>query len=147
MYKLKLVREYLEDSVKEYPAKNPAEVREFLVKNCFTPETSWTESLWLLTVDGKANIVSKTLLSTGGVNNVIIDTRVVVKYALDAMAGAVIIAHNHPSGNALPSASDIQQTDKLRKALALFDIKMLDHIIVSDKDYFSFTDENLVKTA
>lgn len=147
MYKLKLVREYLEDSVKEYPAKNPAEVREFLVKNCFTPETSWTESLWLLTVDGKGNIVSKTMLSTGGVNSVIIDTRVVVKYALDAMSSAVIIAHNHPSGSALPSASDIQQTDKLRKALALFDIKMLDHVIVSDKDYFSFTDENLVKTA
>jgi DNA repair protein RadC len=65
----------------------------------------------------------------------------VFKAALDARAAAVIAVHNHPSGNLQPSVADVELTEKLRKAGQLLDIPLLDHLIVSERGYYSFADE------
>lgn len=80
-------------------------------------------------------------ISFGGLSSTIIDARAVVKKALDCNAAGVILFHNHPSGNPTPSTSDLKQTDGVRKCLSVFEIKLLDHIIISDSCFFSFADE------
>ena len=147
MYKLKLVREFLEEPAPKFPANNPVAVQKYLRENCFPEKESWTESLWLLTLDTQARITSRTMLSTGGVDKVIIDPRVVVKYALDTMSPAVVIAHNHPVGSSRPSVADINQTAKLKKALDFFNITLLDHIIIARDDFYSFSEEKLTNYA
>lgn len=80
-------------------------------------------------------------ISEGGLNATLIDNRKVVKAALDAKADAVILVHNHPSGNLHPGKADIEATDGLRQCLKLFDMHLLDHIILSEDGFFSFADE------
>ena len=75
-------------------------------------------------------------LTRGGLSGSIIDTRVILQYAIKANAHAVILAHNHPSGNLEPSEADIKITERLREALELVDIKLLDHLILNqDENY------------
>jgi DNA repair protein RadC len=81
------------------------------------------------------------LVSTGSVNKVIVDLRGIATAALKAGARAVILCHNHPSGNPQPSGSDRDQTDNLRQALSLLDIELLDHIVLGEDKYFSFAEE------
>ena len=70
-----------------------------------------------------------------------IDHRRIIKEALLCNATAIILFHNHPSGNPAPSASDMNETNKLKKACDIFDISLLDHIILSDNSYYSFAEE------
>lgn len=80
-------------------------------------------------------------VSEGGLNSTIIDQRKIVKAALDANADGVILVHNHPSGVPQPGQADLKQTEALKKALELFNIKLLDHIILAEGSYFSFADD------
>lgn len=81
----------------------------------------------------------------GGISGVVADVRIIVSAALKLLASGVVISHNHPSGNLEPSKEDRQTTVKLRDALELFDIKLLDHVLVSpDFRYFSFTNEGML---
>ena len=72
-----------------------------------------------------------------------VDTRKIVRTALDENASFVILFHNHPSGDPSPSKADIAETHKLQKALQVFDLKLTDHIIVSDAKFFSFSEEKI----
>jgi DNA repair protein RadC len=74
----------------------------------------------------------------------IVDVRIILKQALEHSATAILLAHNHPSGMLKPSISDKQLTQKLKLASESLDIKVLDHIIVTEKSYFSFADESLL---
>jgi DNA repair protein RadC len=80
-------------------------------------------------------------ISTGGISATTVDPRIVAKYAIDTLSSAVILAHNHPSGNIRPSEGDKQITKTLKSALILFDIKVLDHLIITEKSHFSFADD------
>ena len=71
----------------------------------------------------------------------------IIRKAIDRKASAMILVHNHPSGNALPSAADIEMTKMLNKALKICDISLLDHIIIAKSSYYSFADENLQSLA
>jgi DNA repair protein RadC len=97
------------------------------------------------------NIANKTIgyakISQGGVNFTVIDNKIIAKYAIDALATSVIVAHNHPSGNLTPSKNDLDLTTKLRNGLELLDIKLLDHLILTsgeDKKYASLADEGFM---
>ncbi len=81
------------------------------------------------------------IISRGGLTQTVADPRVIVKKALDANARSIIICHNHPSGNLTPSKSDETITLQIKQAALLFDIKLLDHLIVSEDGYYSFADE------
>lgn len=99
------------------------------------------EELWALFLNGNNELISGEMLTKGTLSYTPIDARTILKKALLANATAVIIAHNHPSGNPRPSASDLHETERVRAACKLLDIELIDHIILSAKLYFSFADE------
>jgi DNA repair protein RadC len=70
--------------------------------------------------------------------------RLILKSAVEHLASSIVLAHNHPSGNLQPSKEDINLTQKVKQAAALFDIQVIDHIIVGDANYYSFADEGLL---
>lgn len=84
------------------------------------------------------------IISQGGLTGTVADPRLIIKKALEEDAVSLIICHNHPSGSLHPSKQDEELTIKVRDAARLFDIKLLDHIIVSEEGYFSFADKGLV---
>lgn len=84
-------------------------------------------------------------VSTGGITGTLVDLRIVFAVILKSLSCAVILAHNHPSGTLRPSEADKRLTEKIKKAAVLFDVKVLDHIIITcDGDFFSFSDQGLL---
>jgi DNA repair protein RadC len=83
-------------------------------------------------------------VSRGGISGTITDIRIIFQVAVKSNASAIILSHNHPSGNLQPSDADKQITTKIVEAGKLFDISVLDHVILSEDSYFSFADENLL---
>ena len=88
--------------------------------------------------------MEKVKISQGGVSGTITDIRIILQSAFSKLASAMILAHNHPSGNLKPSEADLKITKKIKDAAKLMDIAVLDHIIVGDESYLSFADENLL---
>ena len=84
------------------------------------------------------------IVSEGGITGTIADPRVILKKALEENAVSLILCHNHPSGSLKPSRQDEEITKKIKEAAKYFDIKVLDHIIVSETGYFSFADEGIL---
>jgi DNA repair protein RadC len=84
------------------------------------------------------------IISEGGITGTVADPRIILKKALEENAVSIILCHNHPSGSLKPSRADEQLTSKISQAVSLLDIKLLDHIIVSENGYFSFADEGLL---
>ena len=102
------------------------------------------EEFWMMTLN-RANIpISKYLISKGGLSQTVVDVKLIMKHALDDLATSIIISHNHPSGNLNPSESDKIITDKIKAAAKLLDLTLLDHLIITDENYFSFADNGLV---
>lgn len=101
------------------------------------------ESVYVLTLKG-GNVTGWVKLSCGGMTKTIIDVRLLCKIAIDSLCDAVIIAHNHPSGQLIPSDADKHMTQKTREALDMFDIDLLDHIILTENGYFAFSEHNLL---
>ena len=102
------------------------------------------EEFWVLFLNNSNKILAKTQLSKGGMTSTIVDVRIVMKQALGHSAIAIVLVHNHPSGALIPSKSDNRLTKKFKLAAESLDIKVLDHIIVTEKNYFSFADERLI---
>ena len=84
------------------------------------------------------------IISRGGITGTVADPRLILKKALEEGATSIVLSHNHPSGNLRPSKADEEITAKIKLAAGYFDIKVLDHIIVSDEGYYSFADEGLI---
>ena len=102
------------------------------------------EEFWVLLLNRANEVFARERLSTGGMAGTVVDVKMVSKSVLDARAAALIAVHNHPSGNLQPSQADVDLTKKLKQAGALLEIPLLDHLIVSERGYFSFADEGLV---
>ena len=102
------------------------------------------EEFWLLMLNRANRVLGKYKVSQGGLSGTVIDTRIILKKALDNLASSIIVCHNHPSGNKQPSDADVKITRKLKKAAEMLEIKLLDHVIIADKSYFSFADEGLI---
>lgn len=101
------------------------------------------EEFWIIYLNNSNKILSKSQLSKGGITGTLVDVRLVFKMALEIGATALILCHNHPSGTLIPSDADKQITKKLKQAGESLDIKVLDHLIVTDLNYFSFADEGI----
>lgn len=102
------------------------------------------EEFWLITLNRANKPLGKHFLSKGGITATVVDIRLLVKHAIDVLAVGVILVHNHPSGNLKPSEQDRQLTKKVKDALSLLEISLLDHIIIGNNNYFSFADEHLL---
>lgn len=83
-------------------------------------------------------------LSKGGISSSIIDVKIILSIVLKTLASGIIIVHNHPSGNLTPSKFDLDVTQKLKSACDLMDVALLDHLIISKENYFSFADDGLL---
>lgn len=103
------------------------------------------EEFWLLMLNRANRVLGRFKVSQGGLSGTVIDTRIIMKKALDNLASSIIVCHNHPSGNTQPSDADVKITEKLKKASEMLEIKLLDHVIIADKAYFSFADEGLIQ--
>lgn len=101
------------------------------------------EEFWVVFLNNSSKIIDKLKISQGGLSGTVIDVRLIMKAAIEKLASSIILCHNHPSGNLKPSKNDIEITKKMREAGKILDIKVLDHIIVTDESYFSFGDEGL----
>ncbi|NJY63139.1 DNA repair protein RadC [Salinimicrobium sp. CDJ15-81-2] len=102
------------------------------------------EEFWILYLNNSNKVIQELPLSKGGITGTLVDIRIAYKQALQLGATATILVHNHPSGNLNPSAADKQLTNKFKIAGESLDIKVLDHVIVTEKSYFSFADEGLL---
>ncbi len=102
------------------------------------------EEFWIVFLNRANHVIGKERMSVGGLESTTVDTKAVLRRALDRKASGVIMVHNHPSGSALPGRADITQTDLIRKALRVCDIQLLDHVVVADGGWYSFADETLV---
>lgn len=98
------------------------------------------EEFWALLLNKANKVIEKVRVSQGGVAGTVVDVKIIIKSAVEKLASSIIIAHNHPSGNPKPSDKDISITKKLKEAGNLLDISLLDHIIITDNECYSFAD-------
>ena len=101
------------------------------------------EEFWIVYLNNSNKVISKSQLSKGGITGTLVDVRLVFKTALEMGATGLILCHNHPSGTLIPSDADKQITRKLKLAGDSLEIKVLDHLIVTETNYFSFVDEGI----
>ncbi|MBP6180922.1 DNA repair protein RadC [Flavobacterium sp.] len=101
------------------------------------------EEFWIVYLNNSNKVISKSQLSKGGITGTLVDVRLVFKTALEMGATGLILCHNHPSGTLIPSDADKQITRKLKLAGDSLEIKILDHLIVTETNYFSFVDEGI----
>lgn len=102
------------------------------------------EEFWILFLNRSNKVINRMKLSQGGISGTVTDVRIVMKQAIECLASGIIVCHNHPSGNLTPSESDTRITQKIKEAGNLMDIQLLDHLIISDKDYYSFADNGML---
>lgn len=102
------------------------------------------EEFWILFLNNANNIIETYKQSQGGITGTVVDIRLIFKKAVQLHSVGLIICHNHPSGKLNPSVADKQLTEKINNAAKILDIKLLDHIIITENDYFSFADEGLL---
>jgi len=102
------------------------------------------EEFWILYLNNSNKVIQKNQLSKGGITGTLVDVRLVLKNALEVGATALILCHNHPSGTLKPSQTDKDITQKLKIAAQSLDIKVIDHLIVTEKAYFSFADDGIL---
>lgn len=102
------------------------------------------EEFWIVYLNNSNKVIQKNQLSKGGITGTLVDVRLALKTALEVSATAIILVHNHPSGTLKPSQADKDLTTKLKTAGQSLDIKVLDHLIITENAYFSFADENLI---
>ncbi len=100
------------------------------------------EEFWILLLNRAGRVIGREQISLGGVAGTVVDAKIVFRKAIESMASSLILVHNHPSGNLQPSQQDINLTQKLKKAGETLDIAVLDHLIITERGYFSFADEN-----
>ena len=102
------------------------------------------EEFWIIYLNNSNKVLQKNQLSKGGITGTLVDVRLALKTALEVGAVGIILTHNHPSGTLKPSEADKQITKKLKNAGENLDIKVLDHLIITENAYFSFADEGML---
>jgi DNA repair protein RadC len=102
------------------------------------------EECWVLYLTSSNRLIERQRLSQGGVQATVVDHRLIIKRALELLATQLIMVHNHPSGSPEPSTADKELTKKVKSAAALFDIRLLDHVIISREGNFSFHREGIL---
>ncbi|MBB6002470.1 RadC family protein [Arcicella rosea] len=102
------------------------------------------EEFWIILLNRANDVIKCEKVSSGGVSGTIADPKMIFKIALEHLASGIILAHNHPSGNLNPSQADKDLTQKLKAAGNSLDISVLDHLIFTDKKYYSFADEGVM---
>lgn len=113
-----------------------------ILRKCYNEDTFFIQEQFIVLMLNQSNkVLGFYPLSNGGLTSTIVDLRLIFTTAIQTLATSIIISHNHPSGNFKPSTQDKAITKKIKEAGELLDIKLLDHIILTDETYYSFGDE------
>lgn len=102
------------------------------------------EEFWIVAINNASRIIKKVQVSVGGIDQTSADVRLIMRVLIDTGASQFAAVHNHPSGNPKPSNDDRKLTEQLKKAVEIFNIRMMDHVIVTDNGYYSFCDEGML---
>lgn len=110
----------------------------------YADDLSIYESSFIMLLNRCYRVIGWVKIGQGGVASTVVDVKLICKYAIDSLASGVILVHNHPSGDKKPSTIDERLTKDVRNSLELFQCKLLDHIILTEDDYYSFTDNGML---
>ena len=138
-----LARRWFSDDGTSRPRKmaSPDEVFKMMYPKLRGLET---EECWVIYLNNANLCLGKERISTGGVDSTVLDSKVILRRACEKKATGVILVHNHPSGNAMPSVADINRTRAIQKALKACDMSLVDHVVIGSRNFYSFSDETLV---
>jgi DNA repair protein RadC len=114
------------------------------IKQFYQGDIEIYESFFLLLLNNNNQTIGYAKISQGGVTSTVVDVKIIAKYVVDSLATGIILAHNHPSGNLNPSSADISITSKVKEAMKLFDVAVLDHIILTADSFYSFANNGLM---
>jgi DNA repair protein RadC len=115
------------------------------VLNFYHQDIELYESFFILLLNKANRTIGFAKISQGGQAGTVVDIQIILKYMIDTLSTGIIIIHNHPSGNTLPSKADKNLTQKIKEAVKLFDCSLLDHLIITpENNYLSFADEGII---
>ncbi|AMA49979.1 JAB domain-containing protein [Flavobacterium covae] len=120
------------------------EVYNFILSKWNTDVIEFQEECKIILFNRANYVLGIYDLSKGGISGSIVDIRIILSVALKCNASSIILVHNHPSGNMKPSEADKKITSKLKKACDLLEIYLLDHLIISNQDYYSFAQNGIL---
>lgn len=103
------------------------------------------EECWALYLASSGRVLERMRISQGGVQATVVDCKLIIKRALELLAVQIVLVHNHPSGNTQPSQQDLALTERVSEASKLFDIRLLDHVIIAKGAHFSFRGEGIIR--
>ena len=110
----------------------------------FKRNIEFKELFYAIYLNQNNKALSVLKISEGGTSSTVVDVKIILQGAISQNATGIILCHNHPSGNPNPSTADIKLTKKIGKACDLFDIRLLEHLIITSEDYYSFTSERII---
>ena len=113
-----------------------------VIKQFYHDDILLYESVFILLLDNSLYTIGYVKISQGGVARTVVDPILIAKYAIDTLAKCVVLAHNHPSGTLIASEADKELTKKIKEGLNLFNIQLIDHLILSADEYMSLADES-----
>ena len=111
-----------------------------VIRKFYFDDINIYESFFILLLNRANNTTGFAKISQGGTAGTVVDIKIIAKYAVESLSSAVIICHNHPSGDKRTSDADVNSTRRIKDALLLLDIKLIDHIIITENDFYSFAD-------
>ena len=141
--KMRIVYSRNQDAKDRPKIKGSRDVYDWF-RRIWSSQIDTREEMYVLYLNRNNQILGYHQLSMGGINGTVADVRLLYSVALKSLASAVILAHNHPSGNLQPSNADIELTNNFKKAGELLNINLLDHLIISTDSYYSFADEGML---
>jgi DNA repair protein RadC len=139
---LEIGRRRASQEIPEKPTISKSQDAYLILKNHLSDLR--TEEFWAIFLNQSNKVIHIAQLTQGGINQAIVDIRILFKTALDHFSTGIIISHNHPSGNLKPSKEDLDITKKIKEAGNMLNIQLLDHLIITQNSYLSFSDEGLL---
>ena len=136
---IELGKRYAQENIEETPTLNTPDKVFATMRYHFADLQH--EEFWAIYLNNAKRMIFKIRISQGGVSATIVDPKIILRYAIENLATAIILVHNHPSGNLMPSREDDNQTERIAKAAKLFDIQLVDHLIVAAGDFYSYANE------
>lgn len=135
---------YTPQNTKRIKLTNSDAIYSLVLKHWNTNTIELQEEMKVVLLDRANQLIGIYELSKGGIAGTVVDIKLLLSVALKCIASSIIMCHNHPSGNLKPSQADISITEKIKKACKQVDIVLLDHLIISKNDYYSFADNGLL---
>ncbi len=130
-----------EDTIEAQKITNSREAYEYMRGSL---EDLPQEEFWIVMLNAAGRVIDKQRISQGGIAATLVDMRLLFKPVILQQATSIMLFHNHPSGNNRPSRADDELTQKIKSAASMFDIRVLDHIILADRSYYSYADEGVL---